>query len=87
METPSCTRCGSVKPANEFVRPEVTGKIKQFRTCNDCYKNSTECKNAKKRQLETEEIDDIKVSNIRSKISRKLYHSILRINNKKKEKD
>lgn len=58
METPTCTGCGGVKPTSEFVRLAVTGKMKQFRTCNNCNNSSTERKNAKKRQLETEEIDN-----------------------------
>ncbi|RIB05716.1 hypothetical protein C2G38_2218920 [Gigaspora rosea] len=30
METSGCTGCGGVKPVSEFVRPGVTGEIKQF---------------------------------------------------------
>ncbi|KAF0448095.1 hypothetical protein F8M41_002671 [Gigaspora margarita] len=58
MKTPTCTGCGGVKPTSEFVRLAVTDKMKQFHMCNDCNNSSTECKSAKKRQLETEEIDN-----------------------------
>ncbi|CAG8836807.1 9707_t:CDS:1, partial [Cetraspora pellucida] len=56
-EMPTCSGCGNIKLISEFERLDVKGKLKQFCTCNDCHTKLVECKNAKKRQLETEEHD------------------------------
>ncbi|KAF0507150.1 hypothetical protein F8M41_019047 [Gigaspora margarita] len=55
---PSCTKCYREKSDSEFTRLSITGKMKQFRTCNECNEREVNRRNAKKRQLESEKNTD-----------------------------
>ncbi|CAG8793302.1 43654_t:CDS:2, partial [Gigaspora margarita] len=56
-ETCHCSKCNTTKPISEFTRARVAGAVKAFCTCNEYQVRAVELQNARKRQLEIEDVN------------------------------